>query len=98
MQELLEQLQHELLATTRLPMAIDFLLTELKHSGLMAPAMARLSHYFHPFQTYLITSRKTKRASSASKRPCRSCTVMPSFGPIRFGPTRFAPTRSGPIH
>lgn len=54
MQELLEQLQHELLATTKLPMAIDFLLTELKHSGLMAPAMHRLGHYFAPFQTYLI--------------------------------------------
>ncbi len=54
MQELLEQLQHELLATTKLPMAADFLLTELKHSGLMAPAMHRLDHYFAPFQTYLI--------------------------------------------
>ncbi len=54
MQELLEQLQHELLATTRLPMAIDYLLTELKHSGLMARAMGRLGHYFNPFQTYLI--------------------------------------------
>jgi hypothetical protein len=54
MQELLEQLQHELLATTKLPMAIDFLLTELKHSGLMAPAMRRLAHYFTPLQTYLI--------------------------------------------
>lgn len=60
MQELLEQLQHELLATTRLPMAIDFLLTELKHSGLMAPAMARLDHYFHPFQTYLITEAENE--------------------------------------
>jgi len=54
MQELLEQLRHELLATTKLPMAIDFLLTELKHSGLMAPAMRRLAHYFTPLQTYLI--------------------------------------------
>lgn len=54
MQELLEQLRHELLATTRLPLAIDFMLTELKHSGLMGPAMRRLGHYFNPFQTYLI--------------------------------------------
>ena len=54
MQELLEQLRHEILATTRLPMAIEFLLTELKHSGLMGPAMRRLEHYFAPFQTYLI--------------------------------------------
>lgn len=54
MQELLKQLQHELLATTRLPMAIDFMLTELKHSGLMGRAMAKLPHYFAPFQTFLV--------------------------------------------
>ncbi|ELP34961.1 hypothetical protein [Rhodopirellula baltica] len=54
MQELLEQLRHELLATTRLPMAIEFMLTELRHTGLMGPAMERLSHYFSPFQTYLV--------------------------------------------
>lgn len=41
-------------------MAIDFLLTELKHSGLMAPAMRRLGHYFHPFQTYLITEAENE--------------------------------------
>ena len=54
-QELLEQVHFEIAANTRLPMAIDFLLTELKHLGVMAPAMARLSHYFTPFQTYLIS-------------------------------------------
>ncbi|SMP75799.1 hypothetical protein SAMN06265222_12013 [Neorhodopirellula lusitana] len=54
MQELLKELQHELLVTTRLPMAIDFMLTELKHSGLMGRAMAQLSHYFTPFQTFLV--------------------------------------------
>lgn len=60
MQELLQQLQHELLATTRLPMAIDFMLTELRHSGLMGPAMQRLSHYFSPFQTFLITESENE--------------------------------------
>ena len=53
-QELLEQVHFEIAANTRLPLAIDFMLTELKHLGVMAPAMARLSHYFTPFQTYLI--------------------------------------------
>jgi len=53
-QELLEQVHYEIAANTRLPMAIDFLLTELKHCGVMAPAMSRLNHYFTPFQTYLI--------------------------------------------
>jgi hypothetical protein len=54
MQELLEQIRYELLTTTKLPLAIDYLLTELKHSGQMAPAMKKLAHYFTPFQTYLV--------------------------------------------
>ena len=54
MQELLEQIRYELLSTTKLPLAIDYLLTELKHSGLMSPAMSKLGHYFTPFQAFLI--------------------------------------------
>jgi len=54
MQELLEQIRYELLTTTKLPLAIDYLLTELKHSGQMSPAMKKLAHYFTPFQAYLI--------------------------------------------
>ena len=54
MQELLEQVQYELLATTNLPHAVDYLLTELKHSGQMSPAMHKLTHYFTPFQANLV--------------------------------------------
>ncbi len=54
MQELLEQIRFELLATTKLPFAIDYLLTELKHSGLMSPAMQKLAHYFTSFQAFLV--------------------------------------------
>ncbi len=54
MQELLDQIRYELLTTTKLPFAIDYLLTELKHSGQMSPAMKKLAHYFTPFQTYLV--------------------------------------------
>lgn len=53
-QELLELVKQEVLVTTRLPMAIDFLLAELNHAGTMATAMARLPHYFAPFQTFLV--------------------------------------------
>lgn len=53
-QDLLLQIKHELLSTTQLPRAIDFLLAELKHAGTMASAMARLPHYFAPFQTYVV--------------------------------------------
>ncbi|QDS95386.1 hypothetical protein FF011L_41820 [Roseimaritima multifibrata] len=55
LQELLEQVQMELLVTTRLPMAVNYLLTELKHSGLLSPAVERLQHYFTPFQAFLIS-------------------------------------------
>jgi len=54
LQELLVQLKEEVLATTRLPIAIDFLLSELKYYGVIGTAMARLDHYFAPFQTYVI--------------------------------------------
>ena len=54
MQDLLRQTGEELLASTKLPMAIDFMRAELEHAGVLAPAMASLSHYFTPFQTYLM--------------------------------------------
>ena len=53
-QEILHLIQEEILATTRLPMAIDFLRTEIMHSGRISDAMARLPHYFAPFQTFVM--------------------------------------------
>jgi hypothetical protein len=61
LQDLLPQLQYELLASTNLPMAVSFLSTELKHSGCMHPAMQRLSHYFEPFQAYVIAEAEAER-------------------------------------
>jgi hypothetical protein len=61
MQELLEYVKQEILSTTRLPMAIDFLLTELRHIGMMSTAMARLPHYFTPFQTYVMQEAEAER-------------------------------------
>lgn len=52
-QEILERLHEEILATTRLPYAIQFLATELKHSGVLGGGFARLSHYFTPFQAFV---------------------------------------------
>jgi hypothetical protein len=60
-QELLEAVKHEVLATTKLPMAIDFMLSELKHAGGFATAMARLPHYFSPFQTFLVREAEDDR-------------------------------------
>src|SRR4051812_24846484 len=53
-QEVLARVGEEILSTTKLPMAISFLTSEIKGVGLMAPAMARLRHYFTPFQTHVI--------------------------------------------
>ena len=60
-QVLLRQVKHELLASTKLPLAIDFLDTELRHSGTMAPAMRKLQHYFSPFQTFLVNEAEYER-------------------------------------
>ena len=60
-QELLPTLREEVLATTQLPLAIEFLQTELVHSGLMGQAMAQLSHYFTPFQTYVIREAEAEQ-------------------------------------
>jgi hypothetical protein len=54
-QEILPTIRDEVLATTLLPMAIDFLYMELIHSGVMGSAMRRLGHYFTPFQSYVVT-------------------------------------------
>ena len=61
LQDLLQQVRQEVLSTTRLPLAIDFMLSELKHTGMMSGAMARLGHYFHPFQTYVVTEAEAER-------------------------------------
>src|SRR3954451_16154315 len=53
-QEILERLHEEILATTRLPYAIQFLATELKHSGVLGTGFARLPHYFTPFQAFVV--------------------------------------------
>jgi hypothetical protein len=53
-QEVLRLVREEILSTTKLPMAIDFLCGELEHRGRLSPGMVQLAHYFTPFQTFLI--------------------------------------------
>jgi len=55
-QEVLERIDQEILATTRLPYAIQFLATEVKHTGLLSSGFARLAHYFTPFQAFVVRS------------------------------------------
>lgn len=61
LQDLLGQIRDEILSTTKLPYAIDFLLTELNHCGIVSTAMARIVHYFTPFQTYIIQEAESER-------------------------------------
>ena len=61
LQELLEQTKYEVLASTKLPMAIDLLLAELKHHGQMSSGMALLKHYFVPFQTFLVSEAESDK-------------------------------------
>lgn len=53
-QEVLSRVHDEVLTTTRLPMAIQFLATEMKHSGTLGGGLARLPHYFTPFQAFVV--------------------------------------------
>ncbi len=60
-QEVLALVREEILATTKLPMAIDFLLAELRHQGVFAEGMKKLGHYFTPFQCYVISEAELDR-------------------------------------
>ena len=61
-QEVLGRVHEEILSTTRLPMAIEFLATEIKHSGVLAPAFVRLAHYFTPFQAFVIERAEAEQS------------------------------------
>ncbi|MBB73289.1 MAG: hypothetical protein CMJ75_02115 [Planctomycetaceae bacterium] len=61
LQDILEDVDEELMATTKLPLAVSFISSELKHLGQFAPAMEKLSHYFTPFQTYLVRAAEDDR-------------------------------------
>lgn len=54
-QELLRSIRYEILSTTRLPVAMEFMESSLKNTGSMADAMRCMSHYFTPFQTFIMS-------------------------------------------
>src|SRR5437868_13277504 len=60
-QEVLERIHEEILSTTRLRLAIQFLATELKHAGLLSSGFAKLPHYFAPFQAFVIRQTEDER-------------------------------------
>ena len=61
-QEVLSSVREEVLITTKLPLAIDVLLGELKHLGMFSTGMQRLQHYFTPFQCYVMSEAENDRS------------------------------------
>jgi hypothetical protein len=61
MQEELLLVKEEILSTTKLFLAIDFLAAELKLIGMLSTAMAKLRHYFTPFQAFVIGEAESER-------------------------------------
>lgn len=61
-QEILQTVHEEILSTTRLPMAIEFLRGEVVLNGRLSTGFARLAHYFTPFQTFVMTQAEEDRS------------------------------------
>jgi hypothetical protein len=60
-QDILTRLHEELLSSTRLPYAVQFLSAELKHTGLLASGFAKLPHYFTPFQAFVVRQAEEEK-------------------------------------
>jgi hypothetical protein len=71
-QEILARIGEELLSTTKLPIAVSFLHIEMKGTGVMGPAMARISHYFTPFQAHVINQAE----NDSSKFPMEQALLV----------------------
>ncbi len=60
-QEILMSIKEEILATTKLPMALDVLRGEMLLKGRLCEGMAHLGHYFAPFQTFVMRQSEEDR-------------------------------------
>lgn len=66
-QVILATIYEEILATTKLPMAIDFLKGELLLTGRISDGMEKLSHYFTPFQTFILKNAEDDKSKFDQK-------------------------------
>ncbi|WP_339729204.1 hypothetical protein [uncultured Gimesia sp.] len=66
-QVILATINEEILATTKLPMAIDFLKGELLLTGRISDGMEKLSHYFTPFQTFILHNAEDDKSKFDQK-------------------------------
>jgi len=60
-QDVLSRIHEEVLTTTRLPMAIQFVASELNHSGRLSRGFELLPHYFTPFQTFVVRQAEDEK-------------------------------------
>lgn len=86
-QNILDSIHEEILSTTNLPMAIDFLHGEILLTGRVGEGMTRLAHYFTPFQAFVIQSAEADRSRFDLKvalailqheAEFRTCTLTPA--------------------
>lgn len=61
-QDVLSRVADELLSSTRLPYAVQFLAAELKHTGLLATGFAKLPHYFTAFQAFVVKQAENEKS------------------------------------
>lgn len=66
-QEILDGIHEEVLATTKLPMALDFLKGEIMLKGKVSDGMSRLTHYFTPFQTFVMSKAEEDKSKFDQK-------------------------------
>lgn len=60
-QDVFSHVHEELLTTTRLPLAAQFLATDLKHTGLVSSGFVKLPHYFTPFQAFVVQQAEDEK-------------------------------------
>lgn len=60
-QQILDHLPEEILSTTRLPMALQFISAEVKHTGLLSSGFVKLPHYFTPFQAFVVRNTEDEK-------------------------------------
>ena len=60
-QDILARVDQEVLPGTKLPYAIQFLTTELRHSGRLSYGFAKLPHYFTPFQAFVVKQAEEEK-------------------------------------
>ena len=85
------RVHEELLTSTRLPYAVQFLAAELKHTGLARHGFAKLPHYFTAFQAFVVAAGRGGEDAVPDGRPRSWCSnARPRTAPRQ-------PTQAGAV-